>query len=74
MNKPFSQTNSLTVLRTTDLLELADSLNSDGSELDNKLFSHPHLVVLRSIEVLDLAAGIKMDGWSWTDITNRSAA
>jgi hypothetical protein len=74
MNQQFPKTHSLTVMQTTDILEFADSLNLNGLGIDHKLFFDPSLSLLRSSEILDLAAGLKIDSFSLADITNCRAA
>ncbi len=56
-------------MNTIDILELADSLNIDGLVWDNSTADDP-VRTMRSIEMLDLAAVLKIDSFSLADITD----
>ncbi len=60
-------------MKTTNILNWAASLNVDDLELDAQpaaIVAEDHLLMMRSTEVLDLAAAIKIGSFSLTDITN----
>lgn len=61
-------------MQTTNILNWAASLNVDGLDLDAQpanIVADDYLLLMRSTEVLDLAAAMTIDGFSLTDITGK---
>jgi hypothetical protein len=77
MNQQSLQNRLVNIMKTTNILNWAASLNVDDLGLDTQpatITADDRLLMMRSTEVLDLAAGLKVDSFSLADITNCGAA
>jgi hypothetical protein len=71
MNQYSLQNNLVNIMPTTNILNWAASLNMDDLVLDAQpatIVADDHLLMMRSTEVLDLAAAMTMDSFVWTEL------
>jgi hypothetical protein len=76
MNQQSLQNRLVNIMKTTNILNWAASLNVDDLGLDAQpatIVADDRLLMMRSTEVLDLAAGIEVDGFLLTDVIHASA-